>query len=81
MLFFFFWKNSIAILPASGSGRQGISILFVTSKAKDMGNLRAIESFYKIKMPEMPVGSFLRSLFILLFILKKLLTKKILKFL
>ncbi|CAG8521956.1 8621_t:CDS:10 [Funneliformis mosseae] len=50
------YGKRIAIVSASGSGRQGVSILFVTSKANDMGDLRAIESFHKIKMPEIPVS-------------------------
>ena len=60
--------NSIAVMSASGGGHQGVSISFVTSKVKDMGNLRAIESLNKIKMPEMPVSIFLEKLFLVLFI-------------
>ncbi|CAB4436025.1 unnamed protein product [Rhizophagus irregularis] len=49
------YGKRITLVSASGS-YQGVSISFVTSKVKDMSNLRAIESLYKIKMPEMPIN-------------------------
>ncbi|GES77913.1 ATP-dependent RNA helicase eIF4A [Rhizophagus clarus] len=51
------YGKRITLVSASG-GYQGVSISFVTSKVKDMSNLRAIESLYKIKMPEMPMNLF-----------------------
>ncbi|RIA91459.1 P-loop containing nucleoside triphosphate hydrolase protein [Glomus cerebriforme] len=49
------YGQRIITVSASG-GYQGVSISFVTSKVKDMSNLRAIESLYKLKMPEMPIN-------------------------
>ena len=60
LLNIYFMGISITSVTES-SGYQGVSISFVTSKVKDMSNLRAIESLYKIKMPEMPVSSFFLS--------------------
>ncbi|CAG8507580.1 3148_t:CDS:2 [Paraglomus occultum] len=57
------YVQRIACTTPSGFSRPGVVINFVTSRPQDISNLRAIESFCKVKMLEMRVTSDLATLF------------------